>query len=159
MVGVIGVVLLGGVFTYLGLRKPKSRAPTQVSTRRVTTAPEGVEPGEEGFQEPETTVVIGSEEVSRGNFEKAEGGQLYYKKLGVLTALSLTEDEVVLACTNQDLNTAVELDYDQIVSIKTTTPAEIAGQIPTGEMIVVFATDIEGVFRAHTVALAASSCK
>lgn len=110
-------------------------------------------------KETQRTVKIGTREVSSGNFEKVEDGQIYYLDEGELTALPLTVDEIVLACTNQNLETATELDYDQIVKINIFTPDTIGDAIAANEFIVVFAADVEGVLRAHTVAIDASACE
>jgi hypothetical protein len=155
--GVAAVVLIAtlvlGYFLYrVSQGKKSSSSPAQVVQEDAS------EKGEIGYQEPTTTVQIGSEKVSGGSFSKVEDGKIFYEKDGVATSLPMTEDEVVLSCTNQDLNNAVELDYDQVTSVYVMTPAELGVRIPAGESIVVFADYVEEVLRAHTVAMAASSC-
>lgn len=144
---------LGGVFLYQG------RTQRQVSVQpQPATAPQGPKKGEIGYEEPKTTVAIGTKEVSKGTFEKVEAGNIYFVSEGVTIQLPLTVGEVVLSCTNQDLAGATELDYDQVTSVHIMNPETIGGRIPAQEPVVVFAADVSGVLRAHTVAIAASSC-
>ncbi len=152
---VLVAILVLGYFLYVvsqGGVKKEPLAPAQVVQEDTSKK------GEIGYQEPTTTVQIGSEKVSGGSFVKVEDGKIFFNSSGTETVLPLTSDEVVLACTNQTLAGASELDYDQITSIHPEKPTEIGGKIPASEYVVVFAEYVEGVLRAHTIAISASSC-
>jgi hypothetical protein len=156
ILSVTAVLLVGGLYFYLISRKRGSQIPTRQPANVIRE--EGPGKGEVGYEEASTTVAIGTKEVSIGDFNKVEDGNIFYEENGTSTELPLTIDEVVLACTNQNLAGASELDYGQITSIYTMTPAELGGRIPQGEQIVVFTSDVDGILRAHTVAISASSC-
>lgn len=151
------LLFVGGSFAlyrYLRLTKAPSVQPTpgrQVASPTLTQA------GQEKEEKIKKSV-IGTREVSRGTFQKVEGGIIFYTSNGTTSQLPLTADEVVLACTKQDLATATELIYSEITRVNILTPAQLGPKIPASETIVVFAQDVEGVFRAHTVAMAAESC-
>ena len=65
----------------------------------------------------------------------------------------------MLSCTKQDLAVALELDFDQVIKVKISTPTEIGSLIPTNEPVVTFAQDVEGTLRVHTVAMDSSKCE
>lgn len=152
LASVVLIVVVGGLFFYFTSQGQKDTQPAFTPVQ-VT----GTEKGDIDYQEPVDTVVIETKEVSRGNFDRAEGGNIYFGE-GTLTELPLTIDEVALTCTTQNLASAAELDYNLVTKVVRTTAAEIGALISSGELIVVFASDVNGVFRAHTVALSASSC-
>ncbi len=154
------VLAFGGLFLYFGNRGVGTQAPARLTDApRTITRSDGIpQKGDLDYQEPDTTVTIGTKEVSRGRFEKVEGGSIFYEEEGVLTQVPLTADEVVLACTNQNLSSANVLDFDQVSVVNVVTPGEVGGRIPLNAPIVVFAQDVEGVFRAHTIAMSAAFC-
>lgn len=154
------VLAFGGLFLYFGNQGVGTQAPAQLTdTPRTITRSDGIsQKGDLDYQEPDTTVTIGTKEVSRGRFEKVEEGSIFYEEEGVLTQVPLTADEVVLACTSQNLSSVNELDFDQVSVVNVVTPGEVGGQIPLNAPIVVFAQDVEGVFRAHTIAMSAAFC-
>lgn len=147
------LVLIVGVLAIFFLQN--NRKTSQVGEVVPTAGPQR---GDIGFVEPTTTVKIGSKEVSKGNFQKVEGGLIYYEEAGVVSTLPLTVDEIAVNCTDQPLATATELDYTQIKKVQVYNSETIVGKIPVNEPIVVFAALVEDVLTAHTVALATSSC-
>jgi hypothetical protein len=105
-------------------------------------------------------VAIGSREVSNGTFRKVENGILFYKIEETVFSVSLNETEVVLACTEQNLDNVDKLDYDQISEVFVYSSLEIADNIQNDTSIVVFAEEMEdGKFKVHTIALNTSDCK
>ena len=146
------VLIFGGIGIYLLL---SGRKPAQV-TEDVPTI--GQQRGDIGFVEPTTTVKIGTKEVSKGNFQKVEGGLIYYEEAGTVSTLPLTVDEIAVNCTDQPLATATELDYTQIKKVQVYNSETIIGKIPENEPIVVFAAMVGDALTAHTVALATASC-
>ncbi|KKQ83182.1 MAG: hypothetical protein UT06_C0026G0005 [Candidatus Woesebacteria bacterium GW2011_GWA1_38_8] len=99
-----------------------------------------------------------AQEVSKGNFQKVEGGLIYYEEAGTVSTLPLTVDEIAVNCTDQPLATATELDYTQIKKVQVYNSETIIGKIPENEPIVVFAAMVGDALTAHTVALATASC-
>ena len=146
------VLILGGIGIYLLL---SGRKPAQVTEVVPTVGPQR---GDIGFVEPTTTVKIGSKEVSKGNFQKIEGGVIYYEDAGVVNTLPLTTDEIAVNCTDQSLDTATELDYKLIKKVKVYSSGTIIGKVPENEPIVVFAAMVGDTLTAHTIALATASC-
>ena len=120
--------------------------------------PENPAKGDYGYQETETLITIGTEGVSKGTFDSVEEGVINFVSGSEIVKYPLTEDEVILSCTTQNLALANELDFDLVTNVIISTPTDIGGLIPTEEYIVVFAQDVEGVMRVHTVAIDASKC-
>lgn len=159
MVAVL-TVLVFGLFFVFGKRTkegvpPETVRPTQRPLPDISGTPEK---GEIGYQEPDTTVEVGTKEVSDGNFDRVEGGKIYFGGALTLTELPLTSEEVSVACTTQSLSGIKELDYDLITKINIFSPSEVGEKIPEGEPIVVFATVVDGVLKAHTIVIASTSC-
>src|SRR3990170_2299830 len=146
----IAVTLVGG---FLALRAGKKSSEKEMSP--IPTS--GPAKGEVGYQEPTHTATIGTKEVAGGAFEQIADGKIYYSDSGVSTAIQMT-DEVVLACTTQDLASANELDFNLITKINPMTPSEMAGKIPAATPIVIFSSSSAGTFKAHTVAVANDLC-
>jgi hypothetical protein len=104
-------------------------------------------------------VVVGSKEVSNGLFRKVENGILYYEIDETVYTTTLNETDVVLACTEQNLESVDTLDYDQISEVFVYSSSEISDKIQSDAPIVVFAEEMEdGEFKVHTIALNASNC-
>lgn len=153
---ILGVLFLG-LYLYISQRKPESEL------KKVEIAPtiqitQGAKQGELDYQEPQTKIEIGTQGVAKGTFEKIEAGNIFLRVGDTLTQFPLTNDEVALSCTTQDLSSVTELDFNQVTKVKVTTPAGIAALIPLQEPVVVFAQVVEGVNTVHTVAMAASKC-
>lgn len=174
----IGFVVLGA-FLYIFvldknpfMRKQATQKPAdnQVTkqvepTKSVTQPPpptrkpnEDLVTGDIGYVEPVHTVEIGTEKVSSGNFEKVEEGEIYFESNGAIKKLPLTPDRVAIFCTTQTLEGATQADSKLATSVNRSTPAELSSQIPEDELILVFADDVNGVLRAHTIVMASSTC-
>lgn len=153
----IVVAGLGGLYYYLNFAGGGRRSSGPQVTEIPVTGGEGQASAP---QNQKTTIEIGSEGVSRGEFEKVEEGEIYFSDGTVTSKMPLTIDEVVLACTDQDFTNASELDFELITNINVYNNQTIEGKINPGDTVVVFATDVEGTLRAHTVALhnSATSC-
>ena len=145
---IIGVSL-GGVWLFLNFRKTPSVVPQ---------FPENPQKGDYGYQEEQTTVEIGTQGTSQVGFSKVENGKIFIYEDGNLKDYPLTVDDVVLACTSQDLEGATELDYNAITKIIISNPAEIGAKISVNEPVVVFSQEVDGVVRVHTVAMSADKC-
>ena len=104
-----------------------------------------------------TTVEIGSAGTSKGVFEKVESGEVYYKDGVTSVKLPLTIDEIVVACTDQNFTGATELNFDLVTKINVYNNESIVGKIQPGEVIVLFATEVDGVTRVHSIAVNNSS--
>lgn len=148
LVGVLVLVVVGGGWWF------KKTRPVMVE---VPAAEQGIGPGEVGYQEPKSKTAVGSKEVSRGIFEKVEGGKLYYTEGGVQTVIPLTS-EVAIQCTGQELENIAEYDYNQVAKVRIVVPGEVADIVTADQPIVVLATKEGEVFRANTVAVAADKC-
>ena len=161
LLGVVTLVLVGLAGLYLYLRSGKQMKPSSTTLQPPVAETPLTDQAEIGPQNEETTVTIGSQGVSRGSFDKVESGEIYFRGTSGITKLPLTIDEVVLACTDQDFADATELDFDQITKINIYNNQTIGDNLEVGDTIVVFATDVEGTLRAHTIALnnSSSSCK
>lgn len=146
------IVAVGLGSTWLILR---TRRPQVVET---PLFPENPQKGQFGYEETDTKVEIGSEGTAKATFDRVEAGNIYINEGGSLRNYPLILDEVVLACTTQNLEEALELDYDAITKVIVAKPDEIGGKIPQGEPVVVFSQDIEGVVRVHTIAMSADKC-
>ena len=106
------------------------------------------------------SAIIGSKEVSKGNYQKIENGMIYYKNGDVVYTAVLNAEDVVLVCTKQELVNADELDYTKITKIKVLSHTELSAKLPLNEMIVVFAEEQEeGGHKAHSIAIDASKCE
>ncbi|OGM21490.1 hypothetical protein A2863_03670 [Candidatus Woesebacteria bacterium RIFCSPHIGHO2_01_FULL_38_9b] len=150
----IVAVAIGGIWFYTNYGNA-NRKTTQVQQ---PSFPENPQKGDYGYKEEQTTVAIGTQGISKGSFVKVENGNIFVKVGTAQTQYPMTVDEVVLACTSQDLAAATELDYEQIARIKVTNAGEIGGLIPANQAIVVFAQDVEGTLRVHTVAMDVADC-
>jgi len=150
----LGVVLLAGVGYFLYTKSKSIATPAGKDVVDFGKAKKG----EVGYEEPNTKVTIGSKEVEKGTFEKVEAGKITFVNSGNTIELPLTIDEVIISCTDQELASATQLDYNQVVKVIPTTPDKIGDLIPPSEPIVVFSADVAGVLRAHTVAMASSAC-
>lgn len=148
----LAVTLIGGLAYYWLWQKGQEQ-------KFPPTSAQPYQKGEVGYQEPQTTVVIGTEAVAKGRFVKVENGDIFFEEEEVVTQIKLAENGVILACTYQDLAAATELDYDQISAIEELTPLEMGKQIPVDEPIVVFTSGKDAGFRAHTVAMNADYCQ
>jgi hypothetical protein len=156
LVVIIVAAGLFGLYYYLNLGGITPNIPiTERTGLSVTTGPQK---GDIGYKEEDTTVVVGTKEISGGTFDRVEGGLIYFDSSGVATSLPLTTDEVAIQCTTQYLANAKELDFDQVTKVVISSPSELGAQIPAAEPVVIFASDVDGVLRAHTIALAAASC-
>lgn len=152
LVTVLAIVLaLGALYFYLNSRTKKEEAQVAQPTH------EGIQKGDIGYEEQETTVAIGSQEVSIGNFVQVAQGNIQYTDGDFISGLPMTES-VVLACTNQALEEAQDLDFEEIIQVFEMTPAELGSRIPKNELIVVFAFTEGDGYVAHTVAMSAESC-
>jgi hypothetical protein len=145
------VLALGALYFFLNSRSKeeaeKAFKPTQQGTQK----------GDIGYEEQDQTVEIGSQEVSIGNFVQVAQGNIQYKEGDFISGLPMSET-VVLACTEQVLESAQELDFEEIIKVFEMTPAELGSTIPSNELIVVFALPQDGGYIAHTVAMNADSC-
>lgn len=141
---------LGGIWLYNNIRRP--------ATTQTPQFPENPQKGDFGYQEEQTTVEIGTQGTAKATFNRVENGNIFINEGGEVKQYPLTVDEVVIACTSQDLEGAAELDYDAITKILISNPAEIGGKLPANEPVVVFSQDVEGVVRVHTVAMSAEKC-
>jgi len=150
---VIVTLALAGTWFYLNKGKTKEQP---VNTE--TQFPANPQKGDFGYNEPKTKVSIGSEGILGGNFVKVENGTIYVKTNTGQVQYPLVTDQVGLACTKQDLVTARELDYELVDRIVQSSPGDIGSLIPASQAIVVFAQDVEGTLRVHTVALATDKC-
>ena len=155
---VVGISL-GAIYFLFYLKDNNSTKVTENYVPQSKDFENPQESGDLGYEEPQTKVAIGTEGVSKGVYSKVEGGNIFFDSNGAMTQLPLTVDEVVLACTDQNLDNATELDYNQVTKVNIYTPDTLGVNIPDGQTIVVFASDVEGTLRAHTVALASTSCK
>ncbi|OGK14171.1 hypothetical protein A3I50_03525 [Candidatus Roizmanbacteria bacterium RIFCSPLOWO2_02_FULL_37_9] len=157
---VVGLSLLGFYLFSQNQIKPEQPIPEQTQTEEkvVDRFVENPEKGQLGYQEPQTKIEIGTQGVTKGTFEKIEDGNIFLRDGDTLTQLPLTTDEVAFDCTTQDLSSATELDFDQVTKVQVTTSSELQNLIPANENIVVFAQEVEGVNRAHTIAIDASKC-
>ena len=72
--------------------------------------------------------------------------------------LPLSTDEIAVNCTNQPLENATELDYNQIKSVKVYNAETLIGKIPQNGYIVVFSSMVGDTLRVHSIALSASDC-
>lgn len=162
VVGGAGLLLLGYYFltqNQSGL-KSEQGMPGQIKfeEKKAGEFVENPQKGDLGYQEPQTKIEIGTQGVTKGTFEKVENGNIFLRAGDTLTQLPLTIDEVALNCTTQDLAAATELDFNLVTKVQVSKPAELGNLIPANENLVVFAQDVEGVNRAHTIAMDASKC-
>ena len=159
----IAVIIVAGVslsLLYLYLNKGTLfRRGEEVVPTPAVAFPTNPQKGQFGYEEPQTKVMIGSQGVTKGTFEKVEGGNIFLREGNTLTSLPLTLEEVVLSCTKQDLAVALELDFDQVTKVEISTPTEIGSLIPANEPVVTFAQDVAGTLRVHTVAMDSSKCR
>ena len=160
LAGVVGLSLLGFYLFSQSRLKPGQSTPEQIKfdEKPVGEFVENPEKGDLGYQEPQTKIEIGTQGVTKGAFEKVEDGNIFLRAGDTLTHLPLTIDEVAFNCTTQDLSSATELDFNLVTKVQVSTPAELGNLIPANENLVVFAQDVEGVIRAHTIAMDASKC-
>lgn len=157
VVAVLVVLSLAGLFIYL--RRPKMTQKTaDVERQQSQEFPENPEQGDLGYEEPDATVDIGTEGISKATFDRVEAGNIFVREGGEVVQYPLTTDEVVLACTDQEITTATDVNYDQIVRIKISTPDEIGSLIPTSEPVILDSDPVDGVDRVHTVAIASAKC-
>jgi hypothetical protein len=168
---IVAFVILGGASLYylLYIKAPtpdivESKTTDEVVEEYFTPTPiPTVTPGSSSTSEDKETekskTVIGTQGVSKGIFSKVEAGFIFIKDGSLNVKVPLTTDEVVLACTSQSLFSATELDYDQVTSVKISNPQEIGSLIPVGENIVLFASDVAGTSRVHTVAMDEDNCQ
>jgi hypothetical protein len=152
IVAIVVFVALGGLYLYL-------RRSQQVYKPQQETTEEAPQKGDVGYNEEKTTVEVGSKDVMRGTFNRIENGKLYLaQESGLNIEVPLTEDDVVLACSSEDLSVISELDFNYFKKVLVYTPAEIGSHIPDGETIIVFTGDVNGEIRAHTIAIDATKC-
>ena len=97
---------------------------------------------------------IGTKEVSRELFKMVENGMIYYGEY----ILPLTEDQVALVCTSQELSSDAAVDYRLATDVKALTPETIMENIRIGEPVIVLANDDSGTLTAHTLVISSSSC-
>ena len=154
---ILGVLFLLGLYLYLRQGRPESEL-KKVEIAPANQITQGAKQGELDYQEPQTKIEIGTQGVTKGTFEKVEAGNIFLREADTLTQFPLTNDEVAVSCTTQDLSSVTELDFNQVTKVKVTTPTDIAALIPLQEPVVVFAQVVEGVNTVHTVAMAASKC-
>ena len=154
---VLGLSFLLGLYLFVNKNKSttEENKPDGTQTLQISQEPQK---GELNYQEPQSTVEIGTKEVTKGTFEKVENGNIFVREGDKLTQIALTVDEIAVSCTTQDLSSATELDFNQITKVNVATPANLATFIPAQETVVVFTQQVEGVNQAHTVALDASKC-
>jgi len=145
-------------------KEEKVQAPLDSQPREISNEVDfDITPSDEQFDEKEAVVrraKIGTKEVSKGLFVKIENGAVFYQNEGITYTMALKDGDVVLACTNQDLNAATTLDYYEITKINVYSREELASNIPVNEMIAVFAEEQEeGGHKAHSIAIDASKCE
>ena len=167
---IIVIIFAVAMFSLLGIYLNKKYSqnsqkqvvpPTTVpeSNQQLDTQDTGPKKGQLNYQEPQTTVLIGTAGVTKGTFEKAENGEIYLSTdVDVQTKLPLTLEEVVISCTKQDLSTATELDFNLVSKVNVFTADNLNPQIAVGTPVVLFAQNVEGVNRVHTVAMPESRC-
>lgn len=97
---------------------------------------------------------IGTKEVSRELFKKVENGSIYYGDY----ILPLTEDQVALVCTSQDLASEDAVDYRLATDVKALTPDTVMDNVRKGEPVIVLANDDSGILTAHTLVISSASC-
>ena len=67
-------------------------------------------------------------------------------------------DELVLACVKQDLTNTKSIDLNLVVKVRILSSEEIQAILPVGEPIVVNATEVDGVYKAHTINVTSVVC-
>ncbi len=153
--------------TILYLNKNKASAPTNQNLSLTTvpsiinkpTIPKGPRKGQKNYQEAVTQIAIGTEGVTKGMYQKVENGEIYIStNADIVTKLALSQDEVAITCTKQNLTSATELDFNQVTKVEVATPANLDSKIEQNESVVLFAQQIEGINRVHTIALPEESC-
>ena len=143
------LLFLGGFYLYA------NRSTPQKTENEVNTNPQQ---DQETQPVKESIVKIGTEEVTGGKFLKVANENIYLLIESKETQLPLTKEEVVLACTKQNLSNANTLDFDQIEEVQTFTPSDLGSKIPPNADIVVFSMQLSGINTAHTIALASEKC-
>ena len=148
---VLGLSFLLGLYLFVNKNKSttEENKPDGTQTLQISQEPQK---GELNYQEPQSTVEIGTKEVTKGTFAKVENGNIFVREGDKLTQIALTVDEIAVSCTTQDLSSATELDFNQITKVN------LATFMPAQETVVVFTQQVEGINQAHTVALDASKC-
>ena len=157
---ILALVFTGLLFSYLRNSQRSNLTDTPATEESQTVDNDsGPLKGELNFQEPQTKIEIGTEGLTKGTFEKVEGENIFIRTSDdSITRLALTIDEIAVTCTTQDLSSATELDFNQVVKVEVTTPSGLTAFIPANETVVVIAQNVDTVNRVHTVALDANKC-
>ena len=113
---------------------------------------------EEITKDHNSIVDVGGQDIKAGKFISAQGGNLTFQISGGNEEVPLTEDDVVISCSDQDLTDSSKLDFDQITKVNIFRPDEIGDKLKSGESIVVFTADVNGTRRAHTIVVPNSLC-
>lgn len=113
-----------------------------------------------GFEKINTAVVgVDNKEVSKGAFEKVESAEIYFQDdRGKSLKLPLAGEELSFMCTSQELDTAQEIDFDQVSRVEVIGPTFLSQKIAQDTPVMILANAVDGVFQAHTVVANAQDC-
>ena len=149
IIPVVIIIALGGLYFYLNSSSSPSLSRSRFSDRAVER------PTTTGDVENTAKVTVGTDQISTDSeFTFVTDGTINYVEGGVEKTAMLSTEDVVIACTRQDIIGLSELDFDQVDSIRVVAPTELNDIITEGTTVVVFANaDAQGNFIAHTLAV------
>lgn len=163
VISVIALALVGGgVFWYVNSLPKKGTFDSDDFAREREFRPTIPALFEDDEEKPEwysedAVIELGTKEFKGGGFEKIENGRIYYWKNGGPVSQSLT-DELVLACVKQDLTNASSIDLNLVAEVLFLSPSEMQAILQPGEPIVVNATEVDGVYKVHTINVSSAVC-
>lgn len=117
-------------------------------------------PGE-GFEKINKAVVaIDNKEVSKGAFDRVEGSEIYFQNdTGDAVKMPLSGDELAFMCSEQDLDTTDNIDFDKVKGVEVIAPSILSQKIEQDTPVMLLANAVEGVFKVHSVVANTQDCK